>query len=244
MGATEMNRQHFLGLMFLVVIFFGLVPLAPWAAEKKPQEKPDAVADGSAKSAALKWVDGFRKVQVLFSDKDVEKLRSELAEGSEAKAKTWLSETKKIRDALDSDRWNETRKWLRDFLDVQAVYSDKEIAEFRTKAKKTAKQSAEKSTMEFIDLLKDIERKRKRFAARAVNSEQVRKQQLTMAAAYQQKQVAQRSAARRARSSAASIGTSGQGKPIKKREYRRPPPLIDSLDAARMEVMRNFYRRR
>ena len=121
--------------------------------------------------------------------------------------------------------------------------SGEEIAEFRTKAKKTAKQSAEKSTMEFTDLLKDIERKRKRFAARAVDSEQVRKQQVAMAAAYQQKQVAQRNAARRARSSAATIGTS-QGKPIKKREYRRPPPLIDSLDAARMEVMRNFYRRR
>lgn len=236
-----MNRQHFLGLMFLVVVYFGLVPLASWAAEK---EKPKAAAGGSAKITALKWVDGFRKVQVLFSDKDVENLRSELAEGNEAKAIIWLYETKKIREALDSDRWNVTRKWLRDFLDVQAIYSDKEVAEFRTKAKKTAKQSAEKSTMEFIDLLKDIERKRKRFAARAVNSEQVRKQQLAMAAAYQQKQVAQRSAARRARSSAASIGTSGQGKPIKKREYRRPPPLIDSLDAARMEVMRNFYRRR
>jgi hypothetical protein len=230
MNKPQMNKQRGLVLVLLVVVCLSQMPRASWAAE-----------DGAAKNSALKWIDGFWKVQVLFSDKDIQRLRGELAEGSEAKATAWLSETEKIRKALDSDRWNETRTWLKKYLDVQAIYSDAEVAEFRTKAKETAKKSREQSTTEFIDLLKDIERKRKRFASRATNAQQVRKQQVSMAAAYQQRQVAQRSAARR---SAASINTTGQGNTFKKRQYRRPPPLIDSLDAARMEVMRNFYRRR
>lgn len=88
MGAAEMNRQHCLGLMFLGVIYFGSVPAASWAAENKSAEKPDAVADGSAKSAALQWVDGFRRVQVLFSDKDVERLRGELAKASPSESES------------------------------------------------------------------------------------------------------------------------------------------------------------
>ncbi len=96
------------------------------AATSRADEKADV---SNAKQKALAWIDDYRKKQVLFHDKDVERVRQELADSSPEEALQWWTKSAKIRKALNSKQWAETRQWLREFLRVQAIYSDQQVAQ-------------------------------------------------------------------------------------------------------------------
>ena len=187
---------------------------------------------------ALKWLDAYRKVQVLFNDKDIAKLRDKLADATEEQAQMWLDDTKEIRAALDSREWKETRNWLDDFLKVQAIYSDEEINEFRQRARDTAEESPEK----FIDLLLDVEQKRAGLVGGAANSARIREHQLEINQQFRQEAANARAAARKAAARSSAASTSNQPN-IQRRERRRAPTLVDSMDVARWSVMRGFWPR-
>jgi hypothetical protein len=195
-----------------------------------------AVVD-SPKDQALQWIDAYRQVQVLFHEKDIERLRSEVAQGTDAQAAEWLEKTKEIRAALDSPEWAKTRAWLKEFLRVQAIYSDEQIAEFREKVKEAAKESPAK----FMDIMNDVEQKRTALSARGANEAKIREQKMEVMKAYQQEAVAAREAERRQRAEAAKVAEANKPKPVAKPDYQRMPALVDSLDVARWTVMREFW---
>lgn len=195
-----------------------------------------AGADASAKKQALAWVDGYRGRQALFHDEDVAQLREKLNAGTEAEAKTWLEKTQEARQALDSERWQKTQQWLRQFLRVQAIYSDEQIEELRSETLDAAKNSP----AEFKKMLLEMENFRKAWTQGVTDSKQLRKREEQVKLAYKKEVAAERAAARKQAS--AKGNTVRPVKPAKKAQYHRPPALIDSLDAARWSVMRSFWR--
>jgi len=75
----------------------------------------------SPKQEAIQWLDHVATQQMLFSDKEVDRIRRKLARSTPEQAREWLEKTRTLRVALDSPRWQKTREWLRQFLEVQAI---------------------------------------------------------------------------------------------------------------------------
>jgi hypothetical protein len=193
-----------------------------------------ATSRGDEKQQALDWLDRYRKVQVLFHDQDVERLRKELAAGTPERAQAWWERTKEIREALDSPEWKATSAWLKEFLKVQAIFTDKQVAQMREELKDAAKTSPRK----FKELLADITAYRTKIVHGAAASTQLREQVL---AAYQQEAFEAREDARRSTAQAAQIGPSPQPTTNIRTYGAPPPPLINSLDVARWGLMQGFW---
>jgi hypothetical protein len=183
---------------------------------------------------ALAWLDGFATEQVLFHDKDIDRLRKKMVEATPEKAQQWLDETADLRRKLGSPEWQKTRKWLGEFLKVQAIYSDKQLEEFTQKAM-TAKPA------EIAKMMRKIEDERSTLASNATESAQHRQQTMQINNAFKQKQFAQRQTARRAASQAPRTGsTKVTGKPSYAARSASRAPLVNSLDAARWGVYRGL----
>ena len=221
----------------IAVVLFVSTGLLVHAQDKATEQSPATV---DARAAALKWINSYAKVQVLFHKKDVERVREKLSQASPEQAQQWLVETREIREALDSARWKETQNWLRKFLEVQAIYSDEHIDHFRTDTEKVAKESKTGDPEKFIEILKDIEKKRLDLVQGAASSARIREQTNAMAQAYRKEQAKARDAARLATARASAQNRSSQP-PVQRREYQRPSKMIDSLDVARWSVMRGFW---
>jgi len=82
---------------------------------------------------AVAWLDRFASEQVLYRDQDIAVIRKEMVEASREKAQQWLDATAEVRRTIESPEWQETRKWLSRFLNVQAIYTDEEVADFHKK---------------------------------------------------------------------------------------------------------------
>src|SRR5436190_23287907 len=76
------------------------------------------------KQDALQWLTSFGRYQVLFHAEDVKKLQERVAAMTPEEAAKWWDRTAPQRKVLASPEWDETERWLRQFLDVQAKYSD------------------------------------------------------------------------------------------------------------------------
>lgn len=194
------------------------------------------VAPEKQKEEALAWLDRFARVQVLFHVDDVKKLRERVAAMSPEAAAAWWEKTAPQRKVLSSAEWRDTERWLREFLEVQAKYSDDDIRYFQSEAAAMAKESAA-SLQEVLDRITQARRK---LVGGAQVSEQTRKMQLAANQAYQQQQVRQREESLRKASSqpAATFPT-----PPSPRQYpaRYSDPLIDSLDVARWTVLQQLF---
>ena len=204
-----------------------------WAAVVGAQQAPDAL---TSQQRALNWLDQFRQVQVLFHDQDIARLREKLEGATSEQAQQWWEQTAEARAALDSPEWQKTQKWLKEFLKVQAIYSDEEIEQFRREASDAARSSPDK----FVDILSRIEAERTRIASGAEEDAEMRQHKLAMVQAYKQEEAAARMAAMR-QSRAASVAPNSQRAPVVKDNYRPPSPLVTSMDVARWSVMRNFW---
>jgi len=195
--------------------------------------------DGGAKAQALEWLDRFAAEQVLFSTRDVERFREKVAEMTEAEAAAWWERSASHRELFDSAAWQETRRWLREFLRVQAMYSDEQIEYFQSEAFAKAKHSSRS----LQDVMDEITMKRKQLAAGHRSSEQIRQQQVDYFQAYRQEQVAAREAAMRAAAQQSASAPQPQKVVVTRENDYRPPPLVSALDVARWSVMRNFWPR-
>jgi hypothetical protein len=198
-------------------------------------QTPTASAE-KQKEEALLWLDRFARVQVLFHVDDVKKLRERVAAMSPAEAALWWEKTAPQREVLTSPQWRDTERWLREFLEVQAKYSDEDIRYFQSEAAAKAKESAA-SLQEVLDR---ITQARRRLIGAGQVSEQTRQMQLAANQAYKQEQVRQREESlRKARSQPAATFPT----PPAPRQYptRYSDPLIDSLDVARWTVLQQLF---
>lgn len=223
------------GLLAAVALTLSLTqPLAAQTA--------DAPSDGGnlkAREEALAWIDKFGGDTVLFHEADVKKVRDRLAKATPEQAQEWLDRTAEMRAALDSPEWKETQKWLKQFLRVQAIYSDEQIDAMRKEVLAAAEAG---ETDKFKDMLDEIENRRSQLAQGAATSAQLRDQQVKLVEAFKQQAMEERAAMRQSEAQALAAAPANNP-PVQRREYVRPAPLVTSLDVARWSIMRNFWGR-
>lgn len=210
--------------------------VAGWSGICLAQPAP-ASAD-SAHQAALEWLDNFSRRQVLFHADDVKKLRARVEAMSAEEAAAWWQQSEPKRRLLASPEWLETESWLRQFLAVQARYSDEEIRYFQSQAAAQAQASAS-SLQEVLDRLTAL---RRRFTGRSQAAEQTRQLQLAANQAYRQAEVRRREESlRQARERPAATFPAP---PVpRERPSRGHEPLVDSLDVARWTVLQELFPR-
>jgi hypothetical protein len=222
-----MNRSPALFAICLCGLIFPAVLLAQ--EPSPPTER--------TKQEALAWLTSFSRYQVLFHADDVKKLKERVEAMSPEEAAKWWDRTAPQRKVLASPEWAETESWLRQFLDVQAKYSDEEI---RARQKEAAT-SASESAGSLQEVLDRITQARRRLAAGSQLAAQTRQLQVEANQAFRQEEVRQREAAR-ARAAAAPTPAPGRAPPARPGgPARYNEPLINSLDVARWAVLREIY---
>lgn len=214
----------------LFIVFFhstGVVSRASGQAVSSPAE---------VKQTALKWLESFAQTQVLFHEEDMKRLKEKVAAMSPDEASKWWQERAANREFLDSPRWQETQNWLREFLRVQARYSDEEIRDFQSEAFSKGKES----TLALNEVLEKLIQYRQQFRAAAQGSSAMRQLAVDANQAFRQDQVRQREA--RFHRPTAQFNTVQPPAPPPRPVVPRPP-LVDSMDVARWTVMNQFFPR-
>ncbi len=182
----------------LFVVLLGLLSSMGNGRADRPvdlQSEPTTADAVAAKARALQWVDDYRENQVLFHDEDVASLREQLADGSPEEALRWWSNTARIRAALASPEWRDTHEWFRDFLKVQAIFSDDEIDALRSRAWTAAQQESSRALRE---ILAEVETYRTNLVQAATDDRAIRKYQLSALASLRRDQASQRGGVARA----------------------------------------------
>jgi len=225
------------------VLFNGLQWPGTASAEEQQGDQTEAPSHAKdhwqeEKRKILDWLDRYQAVQVIFKEDHIEKLRANVARMPKDDLDRWLAQTAEVRAVLDSDEWQETREWYREFLRVQAIYSDEEIERSREKAAKA-------SPKELCEILLDIKRRREALRWMQAASETRRQSNLAMWDTCGQQATAVRDANRKA---GYHVGQStfGHGKAtgersIRESRYHVPPPIITSREVARGAVWSSIF---
>jgi len=225
------------------VLFNGLQWPGTASAEEQQGDQTEAPSHAKdhwqeEKRKILDWLDRYQAVQVIFREDHIEKLRANVARMPKDELHRWLAQTAEVRAVLDSDAWQETREWYREFLRVQAIYSDEDIERSREKAAKA-------SPKELCEILSGIKRRREALRWMHAASQSQRHANVAMWETYGQHAVAHLHAARKAGYHTGRWGF-GHGKTTAERScrdsrYHVPPPLITSRDVARGAVWSSVF---
>lgn len=109
-------------------------------ASAAPVEGPVAklapLPPGSMQAITLGWFDKFVADGSLFAGEDIQAMRVAISRASDKELSTWLDGTVPLRDAIETGEWVATKKWLQEFWQVQAMYKDDELSEFRQRLTK------------------------------------------------------------------------------------------------------------
>lgn len=202
------------------------------AASSEPSSTASSNVD--ARGEALRWLDRLAIEQVLFNPEDVQSWRDAVDGMTPAQAADWWQQHAVQRQLLDDPNWQSTRQWWREFLKVQAIYSDQEIQARRADAFVRANRSAR----ELSDVMQELSDERQALAAGSQRSASTRRLLIDLNTEYKQEQQRQRALSLQARPMPVVI----PAPPIVVRDrgasYRRP--LITSRDAARWSILGNF----
>jgi len=154
---------------------------------------------------------------------------------SPSQLEAWLAATTELRAYIESRAWQDTKRWLREFLRVQNIYSEAEIEQFRTDIRNADAQ-------QMLVFLKKIQEKHDSLTWLRQASETDRAAGLAGRAAQ---------APATGRSSSASSGASrplfgsAQGQAASRykssKGYRVPGPVIDSRTVAQEAVRREAF---
>lgn len=202
-------------------------------------ERSPAADAEATKKEALTWLDDFASRQVLFHADDVKKLKAKVEAMSPEEAVLWWEEKAPQREALSSPEWLETERWLREFLRVQAIYSDDDIRAFQKEAVASTKESSES----LEEILERVTQARLKLRAGSQSAAQARKAQVAAVEAFKRDQVQQRERARREAHAAAPARNVAPAPVVKQQRTRYNEPLVDSLDVARWTVLREVFPR-
>ncbi|MHB8971430.1 MAG: hypothetical protein ACYC3X_08970 [Pirellulaceae bacterium] len=187
------------------------------------------LSDPERQRETLDWLDKYLTDTDLMRPEDVAKIRTAVTQMSPSQLDRWLTQTRQLREYVEIPAWQETKKWLRGFLKVQAMYSDQEVQEFREKLF-----NADADQM--LAILQRIQAKHESM----VWMHQASNTSRQMAVEARNATVARQDAANTATQTTArrdvplygnAGGSSGGGKPDS--GYRIPGPLVDSMSMAR-----------
>ncbi len=120
------------------------------AQDRTAANPPPTIAQ--QRQEALQWLESYVGDEILLKPDDLSALIEKIRALPEDEFAQWYQETRRLRAILKSPEWEETRAWLREFLAVQAIYSDEELKEFKVDI-------ARMSPAEVIKVLERIRRK-------------------------------------------------------------------------------------
>ncbi len=189
-----------------------------------------SLTDTERQKATMLWLDKYLTDSELMRKEDVAKIHEAVGNMTPSQLEQWLKQTEQLREYVESPQWQETKRWLRSFLRVQAIYSDKEIQQLRNEIL-----NADAGQM--LAILKRIQAKHASMTWMHQASEKSRAMAVKQRDASVTKQSRAMASARSSSSSNAPLfgaGFSNGQKPSK--GYRPPAPLITSREVARAAV--------
>lgn len=191
----------------------------------------EKVSDNERLRETLDWLDKYMADSDLAPPGGFEKVRAVVAQLTPSQLEQWLIHTRRLRQYIESPEWQDTKKWLRGYLKVQAVYSQEEIQAFRQRLFNA-------NPDELLTMLQQIQAKHESM----VWMHQAATQSRAMSVQARNAQVARQdsinaAAAQAAAARSAPLFGSGMnaGGAARKPDsgYRVPGPLIDSMTVAR-----------
>ncbi len=195
------------------------------------------LTDAERRESTLLWLNTFLTESDLLKQGDVDKIRQAVAQMSPSQLERWLEQTKTLRIYVESEKWQSTKRWLREFMRVQAMYSDQEIQKLRDDIVRA-------DADQLLAILKRIQAKHDSLVWMQQASE--RKRQIEVQT-RDERLAAQASAAAAARVTppsnvllpGAAGGAGGATRPSS--GYQVPGPLINSREMARAAVYSELW---
>lgn len=195
------------------------------------------LTDQERRETTLLWLDTFLTESDLLRKEDVAKIRAAVEGFTPSELSQWLEQTKQLRRYVESEQWQQTKLWLREFLRVQAIYSDQELQEIRDEIVRA-------DASEMLAILKRIQAKHDSLVWMHQAAQRNRQVEVDERDAYLAQQAAAAQAARASSArnlplyGAGATGGTGQ-KPS--RGYQVPGPMIDSRVMARAAVWAELW---
>lgn len=202
-----------------------------WGQQPAVDLADEKVSDNERLRETLDWLDKYMADSDLAPPGSFEKVREVVAKLTPSQLEQWLIHTRRLRQYIESPEWQETKKWLRGYLKVQAVYSQEEIQAFRQRLFNA-------NPDELLTMLQQIQAKHESM----VWMHQAATQSRSMSVQARNAQVARQDSINAAAMQAAAArsaplfgsGTNAGGGARKPDSgYRVPGPLIDSMTVAR-----------
>ena len=201
------------------------------------QDLADANLSNAARQReALDWLDKYMTDSDLALPGSVDKIRAAVERMSPSQLERWSVQTRQLREYVESPQWQSTKKWLHSYLKVQAVYSEKELQEFRQKL-------FDADADQLLAMLQQIQAKHESIEWMHQSSEQSRQMSVQARNATVARQDAANKAQPRTASAVPLFGNAGGAGKARKPDsgYRIPGPLVDSRSVAAWEVWRNAW---
>lgn len=186
----------------------------------------------------LQWLDRYLTESDLLRPTDMAKVRQAVMQMAPSQLEQWLAETKDLRAYVESETWQATRRWLREFLRVQAMYSEAEVQQLRD-------QLVEADASQMLAILKRIQSKHDSLVwmrEAAEKSRQIAVMSRDEHHALQQAQAAALRESRRADTQLFGAGTAGASDAARNRQGFQPyGALINSRELAAMTTWREAW---
>ncbi len=227
-----------LSASILLAITLALSPVGSTCGQAPTPNLADAnLSDPDRQRETLDWLDTYMTGSDLMSRDDVAKIRAAVVQMSPSQLERWLKQTRDLRAYVESPQWQDTKKWLNGFLRVQAIYSDKEIQEFR-------QQLFDADPEQMLAMLQRIQAKHESMvwmhqAAGKSREIDVQARNAMVARQDSANNAARTSANRNIPLFGNAGGSSRGGKPDS--GYRIPGPLIDSRTMAQWTVFQGVW---
>jgi hypothetical protein len=124
---------------------------------------------------AINWIRDYAEVSLIHGEKELAELAEDMKKMSAEELEEFLRQVARYREVIDSRQWLEMHTWLKQFLAVQAKYSDDELEKFR-------KEIADMSPNELRELLMEFQIERAAGVRRHALETQTRENRVAAAA--------------------------------------------------------------
>ena len=236
--SADTFRRPFRSILLAVVLLFPFGMTGAAFGQAAGQDLASAnLSDPDRQREMLDWLDKYITDSDLMPADGVAQIRAAVAQMTPSQLERWLLQTKQLREYVESPQWQDTKKWLRGYLKVQAVYSDKEVQEFREKLF-----SADAEQM--LAMMQKIQAKHESMVWMRQASDKSRQMDVQSRNASVARQDSANNAARTAASRAIPLfgDSGGMAKGSKPNSgYSVPGPLVDSRTVAQMAVWRGMW---
>jgi alanyl-tRNA synthetase len=196
------------------------------------------MSDADRRDATLLWLDSFLTDSDLLRSEDIAKIREAVRQMSPTQLQQWLEQTRQLREYVEGERWQETRRWLREFMRVQAIYSDQELQALRNEI-------VQADAQQMLAILKRIQARHDTLVWMHQASDRKRQVEVQErdARMAQQATLAEAARARSATAAAAAAvpGTAGGGAARPSTGFQSPGPLVTSREMARAAVWSELW---